>query len=159
MIEGLNCFLDIEEQVLKFHFQKDNESVKQITLKAGYKRISDTFFKRDIPNEAEIEFAINSIEDELMSNKELSGRKGYLFSSDENLIAIFRKNGLNERAYSRQSVEDLFSQYARVMMGAPSSEINAEITREDVAIILILREIMHHLDFEELRVTGKQPGQ
>lgn len=151
-LEGLNCFLNIEKEVLTFQFQKDNEIVKQITLNAGYKRISDTFFERDIPNEAEIEFAINSIEDELMHNKDLLGRKGYLFTSDRNLIAIFKKNGLNELTYSRQGVEDLFSKYARVMMGAPSSEIDAEITREDVAIVLILREIMHHLDFEELRI-------
>lgn len=151
-LEGVNCFLNIEKEVLTFQFQKDNEIVKQFTLSAGYKRISDTFFNRDIPNEAEVEFAINAIENELMRNKDLLERKGYLFTSDRNLIAFFNKNGSNEHTYSRQDVEDLFSKYARVMMGAPSSEINAEITREDVAIVLILREIMHHLDFEELRI-------
>ncbi|HSH42618.1 MAG TPA: hypothetical protein VK973_10900, partial [Arenicellales bacterium] len=152
--EGSNCLLNMEEDVLRFQFQKDNETVKQITLNSGYKRIADTFFKRNIPNEAEIESAINCIEDELMSNKGLLGRKGYLFSSDRKLISIFNKNGLVEHSYSRQSVEDLFSRYARVMMGAPASEVDAEITREDVAIILVLREIMHHLDFEELRISA-----
>lgn len=152
--EGPNCLLKIEEKVLTLQFRKDNEIVQQTTFNAGYKTIADTFFKRNIPNEAEMEIAINSIEDELMRTKELPERKGPLFNSDRTLSALFNKNGLTEQTYSRQSVENLFSGYARVLMGAPSSEIDAEITREDVATLLILREVMHHLDFEELRLTG-----
>lgn len=152
--EGLDCSLKIEKEVLTIQFWKDNRIARQFTLKAGYKRISDTFFKQNIPTEAEIDSAINFIEDDLMSDRELLGRKGYLFTSGKKLVGIFHKNGLNEHTYSRQNVESLFAQYARVMMGAPSSELNAEITREDVAILLVLREVMHHLDFEELRISG-----
>ena len=77
-----------------------------------------------------------------------------LVSSEKLLIELFRKNELPADSYSRQSVEDLFSRYARVIMGAPASELNAPITRTNFAILLLLREIMHHFGFETIKLIG-----
>jgi len=146
-------FLTIGENELIFQFIQDNESNKEIILPVGYQSLVESFFKRDIPSESETEYAINYIEDELMSNTELQNNHANLYSADKNIINIFRKNGIDTDSLSRRSIEDLFSQYARVVMGAPASELQTKITREDFATVLVLREIMHHLDFEALTLS------
>jgi hypothetical protein len=85
-----------------------------------------------------------------MSNKELQNRDETLISKDQALVAVFHKNGRENGIYYRKNAEELFSQYARVITGAPGSGINTVITREDFAIVLLLREIMHHLRFDSI---------
>ena len=129
---------------------RDNQLNKEIILPAGYQYLVERFFKHDIPTDSETEYAINYIEDELMSNTELQNNQENLYSADKKLINIFHKNGIEAHYQSRKSIEDLFSQYARVIIGASASELQTNITREDFATVLVLREIMHHLDFEAL---------
>lgn len=148
----LDCLVGIESRSLTFQFQKNGQKDHLITLDFGYSEISDKYFKHDIPNDAEIEYAINFIEDQLMSKKELLGPKGGMLISDETLIGILRKNQLTGSQFQQQDIESLFSQYARVIMGAPASELGTEIKTEDVAIILILREVVHHMDFKQIRI-------
>ncbi|MCK3685093.1 hypothetical protein [Maribellus sp. YY47] len=142
--------IKFENEVLSFQLINATQAERRITLNLGYRTVAETFFKHLIPNEAEIDHAINFIEDEIMRHNELFEANDTLFTSDNKVVGIFSKNGLSDLHYSRQTTEDLFSSYARVIMGAPASLLNAEITRDDVAIILILREVMHHLGFTEL---------
>jgi len=146
--------LNIDEEVLRFQYLVNHSLQKEITLKAGYQTIAARFFRQDIPTEAETEYAINYIEDELMSNKELLNKGETLVSSDQHLAEVFHKNGLEKSTYSRQEVENLFSQYAYVIMGQPSLLNLMAVTREDFATILLLREIIHHLGFEAINIVN-----
>jgi len=151
-LNGKLRLLSFEEDKLQFQYFQDNELQKEIKLPAGYGLVAGKFFHHPIPTDAETDYAINYIEDELMSNSELTQHDEKLFTADENLIELFRKNELYENVYTRQEVEDLFSSYARVIMGAPSFYLKAEITAKDFSILLVLREIMHHLDFDSIQL-------
>ncbi len=82
-----------------------------------------------------------------MSNKELYSQQGTLESESEILANVLLKNGLQQGPHSRKTIEDLFNNYARIVMGTPGTMMGIDVTKEDFAAVLILREIMHHLDF------------
>nr|WP_321451886.1 hypothetical protein [uncultured Carboxylicivirga sp.] len=145
--------LFIEEDVIRFQILEKNSLIDELSLPIGYNYIRSTYFKHELPTEAEIEYAINYIEDELMSNKALLNTNDQLISADENIVNLFRKNGLTELRYARQRVEDLFNQYAYIVMGASPVISGIEVNQQDVAIILILREILHHLDFDSIQLA------
>ncbi|MFB6341915.1 hypothetical protein ACE1ET_09335 [Saccharicrinis sp. FJH62] len=147
-------FLMMENEVLRFQIFQNNVLNQEVVLKAGYEFISGKFFRHDIPTYDETDYAINHIEDQLMTHKSRIQSSRELCTSDEELKNVFRKNDLNENSYSRESIEKLFSSYARVIMGAPISELKAGVTQKDYAIVLVLREIMHHLDFEYLNFSN-----
>ena len=151
---GTVRLLNIDKTVLRFQYVVNHSLQKEIILKAGYQTIAERFFMHSIPTEAETEYAINYIEDELMSSKELHNQGETLISSDQHLTKLFRKNDLEKSTYSRQDVEDLFSQYTYVVMGRLSSVKRSTVTREDFATILLLREITHHLDFGAINILG-----
>ncbi|MGE0079352.1 MAG: hypothetical protein AB7S48_15940 [Bacteroidales bacterium] len=145
--------LTIEDDLLIFKMQQDNKVIQEVALNAGYRFIANKFFEHEIPTESETDYAINYIEDELMSNKTLQQNNKELYTSDSTIIGVLRKNSITTTINSRQSIEDLFSRYARVIVGAPASELPAAITRNDFAAILVLREILHHLNFEVLKTA------
>jgi len=142
--------INFEEDQVRFQFIDEDVLRMEKLLKTGYRYISDTFFKHDIPTEAETEYAINYIEDQLMSQKELLNNNETLVCTDSLLSDIFIKNEMQQNVYSRQQVEDLFNRYAYVIMGASSSRLNTAIVKEDFAFLLVIREIMHHLNFEAI---------
>ncbi|PRY94405.1 hypothetical protein [Marinilabilia salmonicolor] len=142
----------LDKESLTFSLSADEGPEESISLKMGYACVSEEFFKNDFPTEAETDYAINYIEDVLMSNKRLHENNGRLFSSDEILKSVFQKNGLEKELFSRREIENLFSQYAKVVMGAPRSYLGAGFCKKDYAAVLILREIMHHLDYEILKI-------
>ena len=147
------CWLIMEEEWLRFQFQQEKEITNEVTLPLGYKLLVTKFFKQDIPTEAETEYAINYIEDELMSNKTLRNELKELYIPDKRILEVFQKNGSSDYSYSRQRVEDLFSRYAYTIMGGAITETQSAITREDFSTILILREILHHLNFETIHLA------
>lgn len=151
---GTIRLLHIGSETATFQRRENNTLTQEITLETGYRYLVDKFFKQEIPGDAETDYAINYIEDQLMSDRNLLHTNEQLVSSDKLLIELFRKNELRADSYSRQNVEELFSRYARVIMGAPASELNATITRTDFAILLLLREIMHHLGFKTISLIG-----
>ena len=151
-LAGETCFVTMEKNWLKFQFRQDNNITGEIVLQAGYELVAGKFFRHDIPTEGETDYAINYIEDELMSRYELRNNKEDLYSSDKNIIDILCKNGLHDNSCSRQDIEDLFSRYAHVVMGGPESGLPVDITPNDYTTILILREIMHHLNFRTLHL-------
>lgn len=147
-------FINLNKENLSFDYLQDNTLNKVIELRVGYQYLSDKFFKNNIPTESETEYAINYIEDELMKNKDLINNKEHLVFTHEKFINILRKNGFDKNIHSRNEIEALFSKYASVVMGEPLLRSNIGITREDYAIVLLLREIMHHLKFEEISLVN-----
>ncbi|MFB6318613.1 hypothetical protein [Saccharicrinis sp. FJH54] len=150
----MKSFLILDREILSFQKLRDDVVAQEIHIKAGYEFISGKFFRHDIPTYDETDYAINHIEDQLMIHKSRIQSSRVLYTSDEALKNVFRKNDLYENSYSRESIENLFSSYARVIMGAPISELKEGIAKKDYAIVLLLREIMHHLDFEFLNFVN-----
>lgn len=145
--------LQIGQDYIQFDFIRNDIVEKDMKLKIGYEFIIQKFFRHDVPNEAEIEYTINYIEDELMSDKGLLNVEDELTTKDTAILDLFRKNGMNESKYDRQRVEDLFNQYAYIIMGASPVISGIDINKKDIAIILVLREVMHHLNFNSIEIT------
>jgi hypothetical protein len=144
--------VSIGKEELRFLYLDGEKQSKEVLLKAGYEYISKTFYKHDIPTEAEVEYAINFIEDELMSEKSLLNNNERFLCLDQAVLEILQKNNESKELYSSRDIENIFSGYARLSMGEPISRSGLQTTREDFAIILILREIMHHLKFKEIHI-------
>ncbi|MCW3789500.1 hypothetical protein [Plebeiibacterium sediminum] len=146
--------LEFEPENTIFEFYENGALDQQITLPIGYQSITKKYFKNGIPTEAGAEYAINDIEDALMSNKSLINNDALLVTNNQKLAEALIKNGLNQEIYSRKTIEDLFNNFARIIMGSPNSMMSTEMSGEEFALILILREILHHLDFDSVKVTA-----
>lgn len=154
---GAVRLLRMEKEWLVFEFYEGKNLRNEIRLKTGYETIVQRFFKRSIPTESEIEYTINYIEDELMSRlKELQNRNEKLVCADKMLADIFKRNYELKNSYSRRNIEDLFTRYAYISMGQPLASSRLTVRANDFAILLLLREILHHLDFKKLTLIRKQ---
>ncbi len=123
-------------------------------LNIGYVLIANTFFKHPIPTEAETEYAINHIEDVLMSSTDWKGSGDILNMDNAAVKEVFRKNGLADYYFSREAIEQLFSQHAYIVMGRPASQGTADFLPTDFALLLLLREITHHLNYRGIRFAS-----
>lgn len=144
--------LQMNENSLRFIFMQHAKQTDEIVLALGFRTISQTYFKHTIPTVDETEYAINFIEDELMKFKKLICKDEILVCADRVLMDIFIKTIGNNR-FTRNEIEALFSRYALVAMGEPLSRSLLEVNANNYALVLILREIMHHLNFTELNLT------
>jgi hypothetical protein len=149
--ESINIRLfEITDKDVIFYLFEGNLLKNEIYLPIGYEQIAAQYFEHNIPTVAEVDYAINVIEDELMSNKSLISNNAMLICSDKILIDILTQNIELKNIFTRQEIEDLFSKYANVSMGEPLSRYNLDINPNNYATMLILREIMHHLNYKEL---------
>ncbi|TNE68188.1 hypothetical protein EP331_15980 [bacterium] len=147
--------LNFDKDGLTFRFLENEQDTDVVLLKLGYLHIAHLFFKQNVPTELETDYAINYIEDELMSLKKLENlNQEVLITDDAYLKEILLKNGRTKSNYTNWEIENLFSEYARVVMGAALTNLPVELTREDFALVLVLREIMHHLKFDSIEIRG-----
>ncbi len=144
---GACRYLHLGMRTANFLFLRDGRPEKGIDLELGVGTIADSFFRREIPSEADVENAINHIEDELQSDPGLVNRSETLLCADALFAAAFSQQAGTDAAYSRQAVEEAFTRYALVSMGRSPVYDDVRMDRSTYAGILILREILHHLDF------------
>ena len=121
-------------------------------LALGFELMAETCLRHDPPTAAELERAIEAIEDELMlARRSLPGGMG------QHLLA--QGAALNEVAGAADApaelpldaVERLFQRLASESLGNPSARQGLPAGNRFVATVLILREFMHHLGFASLR--------
>lgn len=139
--------LHLEKEKLILHSFKHEQKQDEISFDLGYGYIADTFFKNDLPTETETEDAINFIEDELMRPKNLNHNHERLITKNVIIKEVFQKFGIDREVIQRQEIEDVFSNLARIIRRKYGTE-GLEITAESFAVVLLLREITHHLNFE-----------
>ncbi|MFN8575371.1 MAG: hypothetical protein U0354_00805 [Candidatus Sericytochromatia bacterium] len=144
-----NTTIFIKDEVTEFSLYNNSDLIQQIYLKIGYKQIAEKYFKSFLTNESEIEYSINVIENEIMNNKELNNFNNILFSNDIKIKDIIYSFN-NESILTIQNIESIFTECTKLVMSNPRLIKNEFSEHENYAIILILREIMHHLNFENL---------
>ncbi len=140
--------LKIDSESIKFIYIKNGKLENELLLNIGVDKIVRSFFKNEIPNEGEIENAINYIEDILMSLKELRNNNEELYCVD---LLAWKILG-DKMEFSRQEIEEIFTKYAIQSLGQISSHSTIKMNHKKYAVILIIREIMHHLNFEKLNL-------
>jgi hypothetical protein len=128
-------------------------------LKIGSQLIARTFFRHNPPTSDEIENAIQVVEDEIMSIRKLIPENSRLFTSDPEIgeIARLTKSATNNSGslLLREDMEHLFNRLAAIITGRPASQDILPTTNTFAATLLILREVMHHLGFADIIISGK----
>jgi exopolyphosphatase/pppGpp-phosphohydrolase len=127
-----------------------------LTLNIGSSRIAACFFQHNPPAPIEIEDAIMVVEDEVKRACELAAGYPSLYSTDEVIHDIARTAGCPHEPtilLTVERVERLFDQLAARSEGRPSSQVAVPDDTQFSATLLILREFMHHLRFDEITLV------
>lgn len=126
-----------------------------ITAQAG--------FRHDRPTPGELEAAIENVENALMAGARGIGPAERVRGRGDALEAVARAlhAGVQpDHPLPRARVEAAFQRLASAALGHPAAARDMPETREYAATLLILRELMHHLDFEsiEFESQGRSAG-
>jgi len=117
----------------------------------GTEKTAGDFFKYFPPTLAEIENAIQVVEDEVMPLHRLLITTPDLYTLDESIQDIARLTVFSEvqqgLTLTRTDVEQVFNRLAAIISGRPASQDVLPTTNSFAATLLILREVMHHLGF------------
>lgn len=127
-------------------------AIGEVVVAVGIESVA-SHFRHSPPTGAEIEAAIDAIEDALMATRLGQSRRGLLTSASNGLRSL---PGLANAGavLSLDEVESLFQRLAAAAAGPRSVLGPLPADRETAATLLILRETLHHLGFDHIQVTG-----
>ncbi|ABD70255.1 conserved hypothetical protein [Rhodoferax ferrireducens T118] len=129
-----------------------------LILEIGSTRTSNDFFRHNPPSPLEIENAIMVVEDEVTRAREITVGPASLYSTDELVYEIAKMAGCSEDlavTLTIEQLEKLFDQLAARSEGRPSSQVDIPDDPKFAATLLILREFMHHLQFDDIKFRRK----
>lgn len=126
-------------------------------LEIGSKKTSQEFFRHNPPTPGEVEEAIQTVEDEVMALSKLLPANSALYTTDTAIrhIALQKDNTENtsEIILSRPYMEQIFGRLAAIISGRPAGSDSLPTDNAFAATLLILREVMFHLKFTEIRIV------
>ena len=163
MLKGVSSYwlLGLGQQLTELALQTKGVAVQsRVIMDIGYESISEQVFMHSTPRPVEVEEAIIRIEDEIMRVHTQVDAALPLVSSDEHVWEIARRIAgpdkdvsagmVLQRVLQRDEVEFLFNRWADIVSGSPVHASEQVMTKEFGAQLLILRELLHHFDFEEM---------
>jgi exopolyphosphatase/pppGpp-phosphohydrolase len=121
-----------------------------LTMAIGAQRTAREFFKRSVPSPLELENAIATVEDEVMRARALVQARPRLYTMDTAIRSIAILSGVTAGAAMELSIDALertFDRLTAVVLGRPASHEGLPEDKLFAATLLILRELMHHLQF------------
>jgi exopolyphosphatase/pppGpp-phosphohydrolase len=126
-------------------------------LGIGSEKTSQEFFTHNPPTPGEVEEAIQTVEDEVMTLSKLLPAGSALYTADKAIrqIALLKDRAENttEIILSRPDMEQIFGRLAAIISGRPASSDILPSDNAFAATLLILREVMFHLKFTEIRIV------
>jgi len=126
-----------------------------VELSLGSEKTAREFFAHVPPTGAELEQAIAWVEDELMRVDPRIRGSGQVFIGGEALREILRAGGVAaapQPSLDIDTVERTFNRLAAVALGRPLAREGLSSSASFAATLLILRELMHHLQFARIAV-------
>jgi exopolyphosphatase/pppGpp-phosphohydrolase len=145
--------LHIGEEQTTVAFGTDAEPEAVLVLSIGSNRTAVDFFKHTPPTPGEMETAIMVVEDEVTRAGKLLTGHPMLFTRDISIRALALISGVSdqpEMVLSLEAVERTFDLLASLVLGRPTSSAGISTHPAFAATLLILREFMHHLQFESI---------
>ena len=130
----------------------EGETLPSVLLPLDPKSIARVWLPGDLPNPVEMERAIDLIEGAIMAARIAHANRGVLVTSS----AVLRKiPGLdsNNATLTRDEIEEKFNRLAMAAHGQRSALGDLPQDPEVAAALIILRESMHHLGFDEIRAA------
>ena len=131
-----------------------------LVLRIGAETIARGHFGHTPPTALELENAILTVEDEIA--RALFPPDTVLLSMDAPLRELALLSGIRQAdamAMSRAAVEGTFERLAQAASGRPLASCGIPADPEFAARLLILREFMHHLQFDEIVCLRERHGQ
>lgn len=128
------------------HIGAERTSLAEATLAFGWRSIARNCFRHDPPSPLELEKAIAAVEDEVARTHAGIAKGTILLTDNSTIREIAVAAGVPpaaEMTLAREAVEHTFQ---RLAMRAPGLPAGGEFA----AMVLILRELMHHLDFPSI---------
>lgn len=132
----------------------------RLVLAVGAARTARDFFQHTPPTPAEVENAIQAVEDEVMRARALVPPATALHSDDPAIRQLALGAGLPPSAplqLSLEAVERQFDLLAALVQGRPATLAGIPTDAGFAATLLILREFMHHLQFSAIRLVVPGP--
>lgn len=124
-----------------------------VTLPVGTRDLADDVLRHDPPTPAELERAIDVVEDALTGSRLARANRGDLVAPDALLSALPGLSAPGARL-TRDAVEALFQLLASRSLGTPVVGSDLPLGRNLAAALLILRECMHHLGFDGVLISA-----
>lgn len=124
-------------------------AVGEVVAAVGIETVA-AHFQHTPPLAAEIERAIDVVEDALMATRLAHNDRGTLTSNTPLLQSLPGLAGAGS-VLSREEVELLFGRLADAASGPSAALGDLPADRETAAALLILRETMHHLGFDHIQ--------
>ena len=121
-----------------------------VMLAVGWARTADDCFRHDPPTPAELEQAIELVEEEVMRARTAGPNDAVLRASGAALREVADAAGAGD-TLTLDPVEQLFQRVASESLGNPAARRGLPAGRRFVATVLILREFMHHRGFASVR--------
>lgn len=128
---------------------------RTVTLAVGPRALADDVLRHDPPTPAEIERAIDLVEDAFTGWRRRGADARRLVTAHASLLAL-PGLGAPGAGLDRDAVERLFQRLAARALGTPVAAAELPRGRDIAAALIILRECMHHLDFDHV---GAAEGQ
>ncbi|MDO9196376.1 hypothetical protein [Rhodoferax sp.] len=128
-----------------------------IVLAIGSRRTAADFFRHTPPTPAELETAIMVVEDEVTRARSMAAGNTTLLTTDAALRELAQIAGVTEESgliLSVDAVERMFDLLAALSLGRPASSAGIPADPAFAATLLILREFMHHLQFEVINIRA-----
>lgn len=142
---------------------------QRIALAIGARRTAEAWFRHSPPTPLEFENAIMAVEDEIARAVAFASAGVAVLSDDGALRDIAALAGASGEVVqapaaalapvrlSVGAVENAFARLAAVALGRPVASAGlpeGDAGRILAAKLLVVRELMHHLDFAEINVGG-----
>ena len=128
-----------------------------LMLQLGTARIARSHFRHAPPTPAELEDAIQVVEDELASAHRVIKGDSMLVTKDTAIRELARAAGVSPNptlSLSRDAVEAAFNRMVARSSGQPAERDGLPSDAQFTAALLILRELTHHLGFVSIAVLG-----
>lgn len=132
------------------------------TFDLGLERLASTYFKTTPPTALAMERAIMVVEDVVMPLHALIPRPAQLLSCDGVLRALALVSGATAAhdaggtlVLSLEALERTFNRLTHVVEGRPAAHEGLPESNAFAAALLVLRECMHHLQFERITILAQ----
>jgi exopolyphosphatase/pppGpp-phosphohydrolase len=123
-----------------------------VTLPVGPRDLAEDVLRHEPPTPAELERAIDVVEDALTGSRLARSDRGDLVTADALLRALPGLDAPGTRR-TRDAVETLFQRLASRSLGTPVAAAELPVGRDFAAALVILRECMHHLGFDDVAMA------
>lgn len=126
-------------------------------LAIGYAKLAKQYFNQPLPTPYQVEMAIIEIEDAISLIHHQwqadDSRQITFYCKDQWLQTIAILLNISTGDISREHIETLFNRVADVIAGSPKYSHDCPDSLEFISQLLIVRELMHHLDIKQLQLA------